>query len=189
MKGVVFTTFNKMIEEKFGMDVWDELIEKTQPESGGVYTSSDTYPDEELYAYIGELSKMTGAEVPDLIRTFGGYKMQQLHAAYPDFFKDKSIKEFLKSVHGYIHVEVKKLYPKALLPDFEYEDPAPDELIMIYRSERKLCVLAEGLIGGASEVFKTAIDINHAKCMHRGDDHCRLELKIGAPNGNTGTIN
>jgi len=44
-----------------------------------------------------------------------------------------------------IHVEVKKLYKDAQLPEFNYEDHIDDKLTMIYRSPRKLCFLSEGL--------------------------------------------
>ena len=47
---------------------------------------------------------------------------------------------------------------------------------MIYRSQRKLCALAEGLIEGAAEQFGETVTIRHPQCMHRGDEHCRLEL-------------
>ena len=67
------------------------------------------------------------------------------------------------------------------LPHMSYEDPAPDQLVILYRSKRKLCRAAEGLIDGVSEHFKTPFKLEHTKCMHRGDDHCRLELTFGEP--------
>lgn len=35
MKGVVFTTFAQLVEEKFGLDVWDDILDEADPESGG----------------------------------------------------------------------------------------------------------------------------------------------------------
>jgi hypothetical protein len=35
MKGIIFTVFNKLVEEKFGLQVWDQLIQATKPASEG----------------------------------------------------------------------------------------------------------------------------------------------------------
>ena len=46
---------------------------------------------------------------------------------------------------------------------------------MRYRSERRMCAFAEGLIEGAAEHFGERATIAQPQCMHRGDDHCVLE--------------
>ena len=100
------------------------------------------------------MSEETGAGVPDLVRAFGEYAFEPLLKSYPDSIaKGSTLKEFLKNVHGIIHVEVKKLYQDASPPEFEYEEPEEDELVMIYRSERNLPWAAEGLILGAAKHF------------------------------------
>ena len=161
MKGVIFTTFNQMIEEKFGLDMWDELIDRVDPPSGGAYTAVDTYDDAELVAMVKELAGITQTPLPDLLFAFGQYAFKPLAASYPGAIRpDMDAKEFLQSVHDVIHVEVKKLYPDAVLPTFTYEDPAPDRLVMIYDSPRKMCPLAQGLVQGAAAHFGVRIEIN-----------------------------
>lgn len=179
MKGLVFTTFGEMIEQKFGPEVWDQLIERTAPESDGVYTAADTYSDTELFAYVSELSEISGAAVEDLVRTFGEYMMDQFAASHPEYMEGKSAKEFLLSIHDVVHVDVRKLHPGAQTPSFEYEDVSEDSLVMLYRSPRKLCVLAEGLIDGVAKILGTPISRSQIVCMHAGSDHCRFELKFG----------
>lgn len=180
MKGMVFTMLNDLVEDKFGIEVWDELIDTTQPPSGGVYTSVDTYPDAELLAYVQALSDKTGVAAPDLVRAFGHYVLGKFAEMHPEFFEGHDLKSFLKSVHDVIHVEVKKLHPDAILPEFTYDDPAPDRLVMNYHSPRKLCALAEGLITGASEKFGETVRLDHSTCVHTGADRCVLSLNFGA---------
>ena len=179
MKGIVFNIFSDLVTDNFGLETWDALIERTSPASDAIYTSADVYPDEELVAYVTELSAITGAAAPDLIRTFGTYMMHKFKRIHPEFLESHSAKTFLSSVHDVIHVEVKKLHPDSLLPTFEYEDTGDNQLTMIYESPRKLCPLAEGLILGAGEVFEESISIEHPECMHSGDKKCRLELTFG----------
>jgi predicted hydrocarbon binding protein len=179
MKGIVFNVFSDMVTESFGLEIWDQLIEKAKPESQAIYTSAQVYPDEELVAYVNELSKITGADASDLIRVFGKYMMHKFKVMHPTFLQNHTAKTFLASVHNVIHVEVKKLHPDTLLPTFEFEDNSSDTLTMIYSSERKLCYLAEGLIEGVGEVFDESIDIQQTACMHDGAEKCRLELRFG----------
>ena len=179
MKGIVFNMLNDLVEENYGMDVWDDLIEATAPKSEGIYTSVEIYPDEELMAYVAAISEQTGAPAEDVVRLFGNYMLKRFAEIHPEFFAGHTIKSFLQSVHDVIHVEVEKLHPDVVLPNFEYEDPADDELVMHYFSPRQLCHLAEGLIEGCSKQFGVAVHLTHDVCMHDGADHCVLGLKFG----------
>lgn len=179
MKGIVFNIFSDLVTDNYGLETWDQLIERTNPNSNAIYTSADVYADEELIAYVTELSAITGAAAPDLIRTFGTYMMHRFKTIHPEFLEDHSAKTFLESVHDVIHVEVKKLHPDTLLPSFEYRSTGDKQLTMIYSSPRKLCFLAEGLIAGAGELFSETIELHHSQCMHDGADACHLELTFG----------
>jgi len=181
MKGIAFTILNQMVEETMGVEAWDEILDRVRPASEGVYISSDSYPDAELFAIVGALSEMTGKDVDDLLRAFGEYALPQFARRYPVFFENVNAKQFLNSIQDVIHVEVKKLFPDAQLPDLTYEDPAPDRLVMVYRSPRKLCRFAEGLIQGTAEYFDIPIQWTQAQCMAQGDALCRFELHFGNP--------
>jgi len=178
VKGIVFNLLNDMVEEQFGMDMWDDLIDATAPSSQGIYTSVEVYPDGELLAYVAAISKHTGAEPAAVVRLFGNYMLGRFAQMHPEFFAGHSIKSFLKSVHSVIHVEVRKLHPDVVLPEFTYDDPADNELVMNYHSPRKLCHLAEGLIDGAARHFDVQVTMQHPVCMHDGADHCVLRLEF-----------
>ncbi len=180
MQGIVYTEFSELVIDKFGMKMWNDLLDEVQPESGGVYTSGMTYKDEEAIALITALSEKTGIPASDLLKVFGevffGYLIKSL-----DLPEDlmSSLKKFLKGIDDVIHKEVKRLNPEAYLPVIAYEDNGKDgELVLLYRSKRKLCALAEGLIFGAASHFNNTISIQHTTCMHKGADECRLELSF-----------
>ena len=178
MKGIAFTLFNELVESKFGLPVWDRMLKRTGDD--GVFTTAGNYADNRMLKLVSALSEHTGVAADSLVRTFGEFMFAGFVRTYPTFFQtDQTAKELLKSVDGIIHVEVKKLFPKASLPKFEYEDPSEDRLVMIYRSERKMCALAEGLFDGAAKHFRTKIEYRQSKCLLQGDDHCRFEIKFG----------
>lgn len=160
MKGIVFREFLEMVEETFGMDVADRIIEESELPSGGAYTSVATYDHREILALVGKLHEQTKIPVPDLVRAFGRYLFQRFVALYPAFFVGvPSAFAFLRRIDGIIHVEVRKLYPDAELPAFDCEPLGDDRLAMTYRSQRPFAELAEGLIQGCAEHFKEAIAI------------------------------
>lgn len=178
MKGVVFNLLESMVEEKFGLAAWDEILEKS--DSDGIYIASSTYPDAELMSIVATASEMTGIPADALVRSFGAYMAPGFKDLYPVFFDSCSgLKEFLLTVDGVIHVEVRKLYPDAGTPEFSYSDEQPDKLTMTYRSPRKLCLLAEGLIEGTAAIFDEKYTMDHTTCMHRDADHCELALTFG----------
>jgi len=180
MKGIVLTTLQKMIEEKMGLSAWDKIVTNNELESGGSYTAAATYDAKEVFTIVGAISAITGQSADAIVRAFGRFMLKTLATKYDGFFKDTHLKPFLLSVDRVIHIEVRKLYPGAELPEFSYVDSGDDrKLIMVYRSNRKLCTLAEGLIEGAAEVFGQNVAIVHSECMHRGASCCRLELEIG----------
>ena len=73
MKGIVFTEFSEMVEKMFGEEMLDDIIDSTQPKSGGAYTTVGTYDHAELVNMVVELNKRTEIPVPKLIYTFGEY--------------------------------------------------------------------------------------------------------------------
>jgi len=175
VKGIVFTMLADMVVENFGLEVWDQLLQKSAED--GIYVSTETYPDESLTALVVAAHEISGIPVNDLVRSFGEYMFPIFYEKNPSFFPEgQTLKDFLLTVDQVIHVEVRKLHPGVNLPEFQYVDELDSELTMIYASPRKLCMLAEGLIAGAAKHFKTEYSLDHSTCMHDGAEHCSLHL-------------
>lgn len=160
MKGVVFTEFMHMVENTFGFDMANDLVEETNPKSGGVYTAVGTYPHEEMVNYVVKLSEKSKMPVNNLLRAFGEYLFKTFTETRKEFFGHTNhVLDFLEGIENYIHVEVLKLYPDAELPRFDSERINESELKMIYKSSRSMWPLAEGLIKGCGVYFKQPVSI------------------------------
>ncbi|NJN78108.1 MAG: hypothetical protein HC803_07045 [Saprospiraceae bacterium] len=162
MKGMVFTEFLEMVEEKFGFDVVDNILEasKDKLSTGGAYTAIGTYSHGEIITLVTNLSTETNIPIPHLVHVFGTHLLGQFAAHYTQFFEEaNNTFEFLESIDNHIHIEVLKLYPDAELPRFKcfHPDDKPNELTMIYSSERAMSDLAAGLIEGAIKYYKENI--------------------------------
>jgi hypothetical protein len=160
MKGVVFTEFLEMVENKFSPEMADRIIEETDLPSGGVYTAVGTYDHREMIQLVSCLSQETGIPSAELVRAFGLHLFGRFHTIFPKYFEDvSSAFDFLQRVDHYIHVEVRKLYPDAELPSFECDTSQSGCLRLTYRSSRPFAALAEGLIRGCVAHYGEAVDI------------------------------
>lgn len=169
MKGIVFTEFMEMVEDTFGYDVVDHIIEDTNPESGGVYTAVGTYSHAEIVSLVVSLSKKTNTPIEHLLKAFGKHLFSVFSKGYSHFFKDtEDAFDFLESIENYIHVEVLKLYPDAELPKFTTEQHSDKILEMIYISDRKMADLAEGLIESTMEYFNESAEIKRENMIEDG---------------------
>ncbi len=175
MKGVVFTEFLEMVEAEFSPDLADQIIEESELQSGGAYTAVGTYHHTEMIQLVTRLSEKVDIEVSSLLRAFGTYLFGRFAEGHPQFFSGASDTfEFLSKVDGYIHVEVRKLYPDAQLPSIQWNIPAPDNLQVTYQSTRPLANLAEGLILGCIAYFGESIEVE----MHDLSDGAGLMARF-----------
>jgi hypothetical protein len=103
--------------------------------------------------------------------------MPLLALRYPTFFDaHESTRPFLLSLNSIIHPEVRKLYPGANVPIFDFADAPDGNLLMGYSSARKLCALAHGFVEGAAEHYSETLTFQHLRCMHDGDPKCLFRI-------------
>lgn len=173
MKGIIFDLLQQVVTEKYGDETWESLLDATG--LSGVYTAVGSYPDEELLQLVGAGSSALGIEADDLTRWFGHSCIPLLAARFPAFFDAHAdTRSFLLTLNEVIHPEVRKLFPGAYAPSFEYEELPGGALGLGYHSHRGLCSFAEGLIEGAAEHFGESVVISQSTCTKRGDALCTL---------------
>ncbi|MEH6768871.1 heme NO-binding domain-containing protein [Maribacter arcticus] len=171
MKGIVFTSFLEMVEEKFGLETVDILIEKSNLPSKGIYTTVGTYEFNEIVSLITELSKKIDLPPGDLIYTFGLYLFSILSKTHPGVIQNfKTPISLLYSIEDHIHVHVKKLYPDAELPTFIMLNKTDTSISFIYKSSRGLYRLAHGLIEMVFEHFNGKADITYELLKQDGTE-------------------
>jgi hypothetical protein len=175
MKGIIFNLLEEVVTRNHGEATWDALLDAAGVD--GAYTSLGNYPDEQLFQLVGAASAALNLPPDAIVRWFGVEALPLLAEKYPHFFnRHTSTREFLLTLNGIIHPEVRKLYPGAEPPNFDFETSSPDLLVMNYHSKRKLCALVEGFAQAAATHYREKLTIAHPLCMHRGDESCRIEL-------------
>ena len=133
-------------------------------ESGGSYTAVGTYPHAEMVQLVTQLSASTQMEVPELLKAYGNHLFSTFVKGYGHFFQDVPDGfTFLERIEGYIHVEVRKLYPDAELPQFSHVRRNDHLLELTYTSERRMSDFAEGLLEACGRYFDERWNISKKK--------------------------
>jgi hypothetical protein len=177
MKGIVFNLLQQTVTATYGDDAWDALLDEAGLD--GAYTAVGSYPDEHLVALVGAAARKLEADPDAIVRRFGRECIPVLAQRYAVFFQPHAgTVAFLRTLNEVIHPEVRKLFPGAYAPSFDYEDLPDGALALGYHSHRQLCAFAEGLIEGAAAHFGDSVAIEHRSCAKRGDEKCVLVVRI-----------
>lgn len=171
MKGIVFTEFLELVEDKFGLEMVDEIITKSDLESNGIYTSVGTYSFSEMLQLLQHLSANTGIDIDTLLLVYAEHFFSVIENSYPGLlatYKDPI--EMISSIENHIHVEVRKIYPDAELPVFIVEGKTENSLTMIYKSSRAMHHFGLGLMNKTFEHFNATATITLEKIKEDGTE-------------------
>lgn len=184
MKGIIFDLLQQVMSERYGDDAWDEVLEASGVE--GSYTAVGSYPDEDLLTLVGTGSRSLGVPVDELVRWFGRECIPLLKHRFPVFFeRHDDTRSFLLTLNEVIHPEVRKLFPGAYAPSFDFSIPAENAIALGYYSHRNLCVFAEGLIEGSAKLYGERVTVEQSSCTKRGDERCVLVATFVTANART----
>ncbi len=179
MKGVVFNLFEEVVSRDYGEEAWDKVLDSAGLD--GAYTSLGGYSDADFYALVAAASEALAQPPDEVVRWFGREALPLLATSYPQFFEPHgSTRAFVLTLNEIIHPEVRKLYPGADVPVFDFDTTSEEVLRMGYSSQRQLCSFAEGLIEGAAGHYGERASIQQPSCMKRGDAKCLLEISFEA---------
>ena len=173
VKGIIFNLVNEVVVGTYGEDAWDDILDAAGLD--GSYTSLGSYPDDDLFRLVGAASTALESDPQHVIRILGEGAIPLLAQRYPDFFAHDRTRSMLLTLNDIIHPEVRKLYPGADVPVFDFDTSVGDDrLVLGYQSPRKLCALAEGFIRGTATHFGERVTIEQPQCMHSGAPACSL---------------
>ena len=171
MKGIVFTEFLDLVEEKFGLEMVDAVISQSKLESKGVYTSIGTYSFSELLQLLQNLQTKTGISIDNLLLIYGEHFFSVIETNYKDLLSSYNDPiEMLASIENHIHVEVRKIYTDAELPTFIIKEKTKKTLILIYKSSRSMHHFGLGLMNKTFEHFNSKATIVLEKIKKDGTE-------------------
>ena len=99
---------------------------------------------------------------------------------FEDFWPgpDQEVVGQVAGVPVYAPAYLRRLYPGAVIPEFDIAFPEAHVVELGYVSERGRCDLAEGLVLGAAEHYGEAVAVSQRTCVHRGDERCVIRVEL-----------
>ena len=149
MKGIVFTEFLELVEDKFGIEMVDKIITASNLESEGIYTSIGTYKFSEMLQLLQHLSARTLISIDDLLLVYAEHFFGVIEKSYPGLLA---------------------IYPDAELPVFIVEEKKENSLTMVYKSSRAMHHFGLGLMNKTFEHFNSTAKIVLEKIKEDGTE-------------------
>ena len=179
MKGLIFKYLLQYVEITYGKDVVEKMLTQAgRLSSNGSYIENESYPYEEIFQLVGNLATITNESMAKNFENFGEYLFIQLAKAFSGFFEEnETLFSFLQKLEDHIHLEVRKKFPGANLPGFEFTEIDDKNLKMIYKSERAMSDFGIGMIKGASIWFNRRVFVGK-KDISRKSDGTLVELHV-----------
>ena len=179
MKGIIFTEFLEMVEQRYSPQVLERMIAAARLPSGAAYTAVGTYDHGEMWSLVIELSKMVDVSVPDLFKSYGEHLFGRLAVVYPKLIGAVgSTFDLLQNLDNVMHREVRRLYPDAELPRFEVIERTPTRMVVVYSSKRHFADLAEGLLRASSRHFGQAMMLARENLADSDGSRVRFTLVL-----------
>jgi hypothetical protein len=178
MHGILFTELRRYVGTKLGKETWNDLLKNAGLETKA-YMPFEAYPDEEMMALVATASKMTGQPTSNILQDFGEFIAPDLLIMYQGLIKPEwRTLDVLEHTEATIHTVVRQKNAGAEPPELVSERRNPGEVVITYRSARKMCDVAKGIIKGMAEHYNEQVAITESSCMLKGDAACVISVKL-----------
>jgi predicted hydrocarbon binding protein len=180
MTGAIFAELEKYVCARLGAHGWNDLRARAGL-AGKEYSILKTYPDEDAAALVKAAVDATGKPAAELLEDFGAFIAPNLlemfwGAIAPDWRTLDVIEHTERTIHSVVRLENESARP----PELHVERPTPDEVVIDYRSPRRMCALAIGIARGLAGHFQESIEVSESECMHTGGDRCLISVRLSS---------
>ena len=174
MKGHIFNLLETFIEESAGIELLEDILSKCSFDTSVGFIRTENYSDAKLEELVFHATQALDISVEQAHFAFGEWIFPRLAKLVPDQYTEFTHPAPLLAKLDYIHkVELKKLYPDATPPFFDYYHIDEFHGQIKYQSKRKMFDLVEGVLQGVSKYYGVAISTQLQK-SYKGDGCCAM---------------
>ena len=176
MQGIILDELEKYVGRELGPAGLARARALTGRGEGG-YEFDRAYPDEEVHLIVRGVVEATGKAPDEIMEQFAEAMVPGLLAVYGFLVNPRwSFLEFLANTESIIHKGVRLTTQSAKPPEILAQQTGRETVTIAYRSRRRLCSVAKGIIRGAAAHYHVSITITEDRCMHRGDPECLITV-------------
>jgi len=181
MKGIIFTEFLDLVEERFGLEMVDKIICQSKLDSQGIYTSIGTYSFYEFLQLLHNLSKNKSISLVNLLRVFAAQIFSAMDSIYPDMLTScndsiemiAAMNQHIEKIFTTVNAspeELLKAKSFSPLPQFTVKEKTKNSLIIHYKSERGMQHFWLGLMHEMFQHFNETATIVLEKVKKDGSE-------------------
>ncbi len=160
MKGTIVNCLKDLVVSKFGKEKWEKSLEDAGINKTASFLATADVDDSAVMAVVQAVCKNLGLTLEQAADAFGDYWVNvYAQKIYRPYFKPKTAKDFLLNM-DIVHISMTKTMENARPPRFTYEWEDDKNLIMHYRSHRKLIDFLAGLARGVGIYYKEDIRVS-----------------------------
>ena len=184
MLGLIFLTWEKYISERFGEALLQQYRSNMGETTSAALVAGRYYDDALLVRGVETASQLARWPMDVMLREYGRYYIT-------NGLTGKLCSYLLTGVHSGeelllamrdSHARLRNTFEGATPPAFEYGTARdPYTVVLLYRSERRLCPVLQGAIEGAALRYQQTVSIQEHTCMNRGASACQFEARFSPP--------
>ena len=181
MYGLINSSLQGMIREKFGDDKWARVLEVSGvPEDS--FLTMRRYDDDVTYKLAGAASEVLGAPLDTCLEMFGEYWVEETASKSYGPLMDASgetMVEFLGNMNA-LHDRITGTFLNYVPPEFRVEEGEDGRHIIHYTSERKgLVAFVVGLLKGLAHRFDSELEIHSVQEREHGSGtYAQFEVSV-----------
>lgn len=146
MLGVVFTTLLDLLDERYGVAVTEEVLDRCAFTHGGAYTSMGDYPAEDLVCLVEALHDLHDVPPPETYRELGARLVARSLNTHPAAFQEGgTLTGFLEQLEERLLIELRMLREEAPTPKLQVNRTENGGLELVFAAS----IWAEHLVPGA----------------------------------------
>ncbi|MGQ0537133.1 MAG: heme NO-binding domain-containing protein [Methanobacteriota archaeon] len=178
MHGLIFAELKKFVVDRYGAAAWNQLATEAGA-AGKIFLPNQAYPDAELLPLLGTAAKLTGRSQDEILEDFGEFIAPDLLKLYGLQLNPQwKTLDLVENTESIIHRLVRARDPAASPPKIVCRREATDRAVMVYRSQRKLCSVAKGIVKGVAKTYGEEVRLSESTCMNHGGTQCEIQIQV-----------
>ncbi|RZK28200.1 MAG: hypothetical protein EOO57_21450 [Hymenobacter sp.] len=177
MHGTILTLLKRYVQTQYDHSTWVKLVELSGLDSGD-FSHKEVYPDEHVYALVGQAAEMTGMAAGELHEKFGEYLVPDLMYMYQKYLNpDWRTLDMLEHTEHTMHYQVRRQHADNAPPVLDVKRLNENELLINYVSARRMGGLAVGIVRGLAAYYDEADRIDVMPTTSEDGEHVQIHVR------------
>lgn len=177
MHGSILMLLKRYVQTQYDHSTWVRLMELSGLE-GVDFDHHNVYPDEHIYALVGQAAEMTGIPAGELHEKFGEYLVPDLMYMYQRLLRPEwRTLEMLENTEHTMHHQVRREHSENSPPVLAVKRLGDNELLIDYVSSRRMGGLAVGIVRGVAAYYDEADRIDVMPTTSEDGQHVQIHVR------------